>query len=149
MGDRDRWIRNEALLGALAAPNRARFEDVVKGLEHFGWKPRIMETKRSYARQVWLLARGATRTLRSKHLVGKAMDVIDDRYSWADTPLEFIVDLMILAEAHSLLTGALFGLTFEEKVSRRIAAKSEQAGELKALLRVRCGWDSAHVEVPG
>jgi len=149
MEDRDRWVRNEVLLGGLDPPYSTRFEDVVKGLERWGWKPRVMETRRSFARQVWLVAKGASRTLRSKHLTGRAMDLIDSRYAWDSTPLEFIVDLMILAETNGLLTGGLFGLTFDEKVERRIQAKAGQAGELKALLRVRCGWDPCHVEVPG
>ena len=148
MLDRDRWIANERLLGGIAPPYRTQFEDLVKGLERWGWKPRIMETRRSLARQVWLLARGATRTLKSKHITGRAMDLIDDRYQWADTPLEFTVDLMILAEGLGLLTGAMFGLTVAEKVERTVQARSGMVGALKALLIKRIGWDRNHCEVP-
>lgn len=148
MLDRERWISNDRLLGGIAAPHRLQFEDLVKGLERWGWKPRVMETRRSLVRQVWLLARGATRTLKSKHISGRAMDLIDARYQWADTPLEFTVDLMILAEGLGLLTGALFGLTVAEKVERTVQARSGMVGALKLLLQKRIGWDRGHIEVP-
>ena len=148
MTDRDRWIRNEKLLLGLDVVFQPKFEDVVKGLERWGWKPRVMETRRSLARQVWLLAKGATRTLKKKNNIGRAMDLIDARYQWADTPLEFTVDLMILAEGLGLLTGALFGLTLVEKVERTVQARNGMVGALKGLLIKRIGWDRNHVEVP-
>ena len=149
MTDRDRWLRNETLLKqANYFDCYHKFETIVYGMETKGWKPRVMEVRRSRARQLLLLARGASRTWNSKHLTGRAMDVIDARYAWGDTPVEFQADLFILALNQGLTTGVLFGLNSLEKFDRVNLAQHAQREQLIGLLRAKRGWDSAHVEVP-
>lgn len=147
MTDRDRWVRNERLLGQLDFAVRQRFEDVVKGMEARGWKPLVVETRRSKARQAWLLLKRATRTLRSKHLTGRAMDVIDGRWKWADVPVEFMVCLAFQAQEHGLSTGLLWGLKDQVLVARQLYLARKDRDRLVRLITAARGWDPLHIQV--
>ncbi len=146
MTDVERWGGNSEKLEGIYGHFKLAFEGVVKRLESLGWKPLIVETKRSYPRQVMLVAKGASRTLKSKHLSGRAMDVIDVRYAWKDTPIEFIIDLFIAATAERLDTGVLFGLDGHLKDAWRLYGGR---GDRVRLLALKRGWDPCHVEVSG
>jgi hypothetical protein len=160
MTDRERWIKNEALLKQADQNSNApfHFEEVVKGMEARGWKPLVVETRRSRMRQIYLVARGASRTLRSKHLTGKAADIIDARWEWKLTPVEFIADLFILALQQGLTTGVLFDLPQATKDRFRLLAINEKTRSLDGSkgfgeilvqeITQKRGWDPCHVEVP-
>ena len=144
MDDRTRWLQNELKLSQLDPTVRQAFEDVCKAMEVRGWKVHVVETKRSKLRQAWLLVRGYSRTWNSKHLTGRAMDVIDARWEWKLTPVEFQADLFILALRQGLTTGVLFGLNTSEKHNRTFYAMNGNRTELVPLLTAKRGWDGCH-----
>ena len=148
MTDKDRWIKNESLLKQADYFDCYRkFETIVYGMETKGWKPRVMEVRRSRARQLVLLARGYSRTWNSKHLTGRAMDVIDSRWAWKLLPVEFTADLALLAHQQGLTTGALGGLKGESREVRQQTIVSGNRERLIQLLYAAQGWDCAHCEV--
>lgn len=84
-------------LGLLWDPFQAKVEQLFTALRVRGFDPKPFETVRSQARQEWLYAQGRTRnvgqkpitwTLKSKHLAGKAVDVVSAS-RWWDWPKFF------------------------------------------------------------
>ena len=65
---------------------KTRVQAILAGMKARGYDPRVFETKRTLKRQIWLVAKGrkTTRTLRSKHLVGKAADIVDRKTLWSN-----------------------------------------------------------------
>ena len=67
----------------------SRVRTVLARMEARGFDPVVFETKRSLDRQLWLYAQGRTRkgpkitwTLTSKHITGKAVDIISRSRGW-------------------------------------------------------------------
>jgi hypothetical protein len=70
---------------------RARVEKILVRMKERGLDPIVYEAKRSQERQVWLYGIGRTHdlnrkpvtwTMHSKHLVGKAVDIISKEHGW-------------------------------------------------------------------
>jgi hypothetical protein len=75
-------------------------------LKQKGWKPKINEQFRSVKRQKELVKKGFSTTMRSKHLCGLAVDIIDKRYLW-NIPIkhQFWKDLGTAARKYGLTWG--------------------------------------------
>lgn len=91
-------------LEALVPYVRDRAQKMLQALQRRGFRPLVVETKRTRERQAYLYGLGRTKmecvragisprwaqpdrklvtqTMKSKHLTGKALDVIDKRYGW-------------------------------------------------------------------
>jgi len=72
---------------------------------------RVFETLRTHTRQLQLVNKGASRTLKSKHIEGKAIDLvlfINGKWSWDEKHLYYYEFLGALVEAkigHKVLWG--------------------------------------------
>lgn len=70
---------------------------IVMNLQRLGWKPVIAEAVRTKEQQAEKVKLGYSKTMNSKHIVGKAVDIIDRRYGWdgpaSDLNYQFWVDL--------------------------------------------------------
>ena len=76
-------------IDALVPYVASRVRTVLARMEARGFDPIVFESRRSLARQLWLYAQGRTRpgpkitwTLASKHLSGKAVDIISRSKGW-------------------------------------------------------------------
>ena len=77
-------------IDALVPYVASRVRTVLARMEARGFDPIVFETKRSQARQLWLYAQGRTRpgpkitwTLTSKHITGKAVDIVSRSRLWS------------------------------------------------------------------
>lgn len=61
---------------------RDRVIGVLLDMRERGFDPLVAEGRRSLARQVDLKRKGRTRALLSRHLVGKAVDIVDRKKGW-------------------------------------------------------------------
>ncbi len=86
-----------------------RVERVLQRLRKAGWDPVVYEARRTLERQMWLYGIGrwhsrnrkaVTHTMRSKHIVGKAVDIISRSKGWSDP--KFFDALKAAAEAEGL-----------------------------------------------
>lgn len=86
-----------------------RVRRVIQRLEKQGWDPVVFEARRTLERQMWLYGIGrwhsrnrnpVTHTIRSKHLVGKAADIVSRSRGWSDQ--KFFDALKTAAEAEGL-----------------------------------------------
>jgi hypothetical protein len=77
---------------SLWQPFRVKIELLLARLTNRGFDPVIFEAKRSEARQRYLYSIGRTRdknkrpvtwTMHSRHLVGKAVDIISKKHGWS------------------------------------------------------------------
>lgn len=78
---------------------KARVERIFAAMRSHGYDPVAFETRRSIERQQWLYGVGRTHdkkrrpvtwTLQSRHLAGKAVDVISKKHGWSD-PAFYVV----------------------------------------------------------
>lgn len=75
--------RNDSITD-LVEPFRSDVKEILAELEKRGSKLKIFETKRSLARQTEIFKGGFSRTMKSKHLEGKACDfVVFDKGQWS------------------------------------------------------------------
>lgn len=149
MTDAERWIQNDQKLRSADPSCRRELEDVVKSMETRGHKPIVMEVRRSRLRQAWLFARKRTWTMNSKHLAGKAMDLIDVNHSWERTPPEFMADLAIVAGTYGFETGLVWGFGVRERWDMESAMRRGNRQELLSFIhRYGYGKDPCHVEKP-
>jgi peptidoglycan L-alanyl-D-glutamate endopeptidase CwlK len=61
---------------------RKEIEPILQRLEDEGYQPIIAEGLRTIAQQRQKVAKGYSKTMNSKHLTGRAVDVVDKRYLW-------------------------------------------------------------------
>ena len=59
-----------------------KIEAILKELTLKGWKPRVAEGLRTVEQQREKVRKGYSKTMNSKHLTGRAADIIDRRYGW-------------------------------------------------------------------
>jgi hypothetical protein len=78
-------------IDSLWAPFRQKVATLLQRLAARGFDPVLFETRRSQARQEWLYGYGRTHhkaskpvtwTMHSRHLVGKAVDMISKKRGW-------------------------------------------------------------------
>lgn len=82
---------------------------ILAELEEMGWQPRIAEACRTLDQQKEKVRLGYSKTLRSKHLTGRAVDVIDRRFGWhgpaSSLKFKFWTDYGTLCRKHGLVWG--------------------------------------------
>jgi len=67
-----------------------RVQAILDGMKKRGFDPIIFEARRTGERQFWLMTSGnknhkpVTWTLKSKHIIGKAVDIISKKNLWLD-----------------------------------------------------------------
>ena len=96
-------------LSGLEPDFRARVKRVLRRLEAKGWQPYVAEGRRTKAQQREKVRLGYSKTMRSKHLVGRAADIVDRRYGWGGPAVKwsfrFWRDLGQAARAEGLTWG--------------------------------------------
>jgi hypothetical protein len=96
-------------LGGLQPGFRAKVERVLARLQARGWRPYVAEGRRTRAQQREKVRRGYSRTMNSRHLSGRAADIVDRRYGWggpaARQTYRFWRDLGAAARAEGLTWG--------------------------------------------
>ena len=125
---------------------RTKVEAIRRRLLMRGWTPCIPagSARRTLAQQVRLVARGRSKTLRSRHLTGRAVDIVPAYWGW-DAPREFWLLLGNCAECEGLVWGGYWGLSARDRLRLREAIATDGAGPRKSA---PLGWDTAHVELP-
>jgi len=83
--------------------------EVLDRLWALEWQPVIAEGKRTVAQQREKVRKGYSQTMNSRHLSGRAVDVIDRRWGWsgpcADKDHQFWVDLAEQGESVGFFSG--------------------------------------------
>lgn len=69
-------------LSGLQPAFRAKVERVLRRLQAEGWQPFVAEGLRTRAQQREKVRRGYSRTMNSRHLSGRAADIVDRRWGW-------------------------------------------------------------------
>jgi len=96
-------------IGSLEPYVAERVRRILTRLRKAGWDPVVYEARRTPARQAWLYGVGrwhsrdrqpVTRTLASKHLTGKAVDIVSRSHGWSSA--EFFDALKRAAEAEGM-----------------------------------------------
>jgi hypothetical protein len=83
--------------------------------------------------------------MHSKHLVGDAADVVDERYGWGKGGTKlFWLHVGSSAIAHGLRWGGSFGLNPHEWTELRTALVK---GDFDKAEKLKLGWDTAHIEM--
>ena len=125
---------------------RTKVEAIRRRLLMRGWTPCIPagSARRTLAQQIRLVAQGRSKTLRSRHLTGRAVDIVPAYWGW-DAPKEFLLLLGHCAECEGLVWGGFWGLSSWDRLSLREAIATDGAGPRKSA---PLGWDTAHVELP-
>ena len=118
-------------LDDLAPSFAPRASALVAELRGEGWPVWVRATRRDRVRQEYFVQRGASQTLRSRHLRGTAMD-LQLALPWVLLPLHiaFYHRLRVAAHSHGLCSGGDW--------------RNARRGRLMAL--VGLGWDPAHVQ---
>lgn len=82
---------------------------IMDELRQKGWQPSIASGMRTPEEQAEKVRQGYSQTMNSKHLIGKAVDIIDKRYGWdgpaSDTNYQFWQDLGEAAKRQGLQWG--------------------------------------------
>lgn len=79
---------------------------ILSDLRAKGWEPYIASGLRTPDEQRQKVAQGYSQTMNSKHLVGKAADIVDQRYGWdGNQAQQFFHDLGQAAQAHGATWG--------------------------------------------
>jgi len=74
-------IENKAFL-SLEEDFRPIVREILLDLESQGWKPQVIEGRRTLEQQKEKVRRGVSKTMKSYHLSGNAADICDVRYMW-------------------------------------------------------------------
>ena len=80
---------------------RVKVEAMLEALRVEGWEPVVISGRRTVQQQQRIVNAGNSRTMKSYHLCGRAVDVADARYGWrgeARTPRPAVEDGMDCAE---------------------------------------------------
>ncbi|MFY9268868.1 MAG: M15 family metallopeptidase [Candidatus Manganitrophaceae bacterium] len=99
---------------------KRKVENVIKKMEELGWRIRVVWGKRSQDENDALVKKKVASS-KSKHLIGKAVDLIDRRIGYVDDPVHpFYKDLSRTAKEEGLIWGGDF----------------------------HSRWDPCHIEIP-
>ena len=101
--------RSEAALATLEQPFQKKVAAVLVRLRKKGWEPVVISGRRSIEQQRKIVAAGRSGTMKSRHLCGRAADVMDRRHVWkgpaANPNFKFWTDLGVAARAEGLEWG--------------------------------------------
>lgn len=145
-------VKNAAKkLNELWPPFGRRVAAVLETLERLGWQPIIATGWRSPAQQLKEYREGDSKLKWGLHCAtgknGKpeslAADIVDARYLWGG-PTAFWLDLYRVARAQGLVSGAEWGLNGAQRAT--LKTKAAEAARSNGEMRVRVGWDPAHVQ---
>lgn len=100
----------------------------------------VASGRRTVAEQKKLVSKGYSKTMRSKHLSGRAADIVPRKQGW-NAPKSYWLKLGYLAEREGLRWGGFYGLSRSQRAALRAAYKAK---DWEAPVKV--GWDPAHVE---
>jgi peptidoglycan L-alanyl-D-glutamate endopeptidase CwlK len=88
---------------------QAALPGIMSDLQSEGWQPTIASGIRTPAEQAEKVRQGYSQTMNSKHLLGKAVDIVDKRYGWdgpaANKNYQFWKDLGDAARSRGLQWG--------------------------------------------
>lgn len=113
---------------------------IIDKLIEKGWQPVVGSGLRTQAQQRAAVKAGNSTTMKSKHLLGKALDIIDKRYAW-NIPLDhqFWRDYGKLANEQGLRWGGDWGKGYSRYENEMIHYKQTK--------KTRYFVDVAHIEV--
>ena len=129
---------------------RGKVESVVEIGNGHGYRLIVHNALRTKEQQKALVAKGFSKTMRSKHLPGsdglaRAADVVDARYLWGP-PKHVWVMIGRLAMVKGLGWGGLWGLPLKmrHEFEAFLLDRSKQFDPKD--WRGKIGWDPAHIE---
>ncbi len=114
-------------------------------MEERGWQPIVAQGLRTAAEEAVHLANGTSHTTKSYHLLGQAVDIVDQRYSW-NIPVvhAFWWDLYQIASSLSVPKGHLrYGIIWDHPERAEEYKKALDQG----LKIVPWFCDCAHIEL--
>lgn len=129
---------------------RAKVEAIVASGNAHGYPLIVHNALRTVDQQKALVAKGHSKTMRSKHLPGKdgkarAADVVDARFLWG-APRHVWVMIGRLALTQGCAWGGLWGLPYAmRKKFEAFLLDRSKPFDPKAW-RGKVGWDPAHIE---
>lgn len=128
-------------LDGLKPAFREKVERILHDMEkHLGYRCYVASGKRTPEQQAKLVAQGRSKTLRSKHLTGRAADIVPYSEKW-NARQAYWMRLGYLAYREGLRWGGEFGLPAPMREALRKACEKK-----KWDADVKIGWDPAHVE---
>jgi len=130
---------------------RAKVAAIVEGGNGHGYRLFVHNALRTKEEQEALVAKGYSKTMRSKHLAGadglaRAADVVDARYLWG-APKHVWVMVGRLALTYGCEWGGLWGLPYAMRRKFEAFLLDRSVPFDPKAWRGKIGWDPAHVEV--
>lgn len=123
---------------------RTKVERILADMERYlGWRAYVASGRRTAERQQRLVAAGKSKTMRSKHLTGRAADIVPVDVGW-NAPRDYWLKLGYLAYREGLKWGGEFGVPRGPLLDSLRSDVKAKRWNSKAKL----GWDPAHVELP-
>lgn len=133
---------DERNLNGLDPKFRAVVENILLDMERWlGYRAYVASGRRSPEQQAKLVAQGRSKTMKSKHIGGLAVDIVPVDTGWK-APRDFWLKLGYLAQKHGLRWGGEFGIPkgpMLDKLRTDIGGKRWNS-------TAKIGWDPAHVE---
>jgi len=92
--DEDNYLPRESVIDTVkeyinhikgCTPNPTLMKDIsniIIDLQNKGWHPKVVEICRTREQQAEKVRKGYSQTMHSKHLLGRAVDIVDSRYWW-------------------------------------------------------------------
>lgn len=129
-------------LAGLEAAFRETVVAILSDMEKwFGYQCYVASGRRTADQQAKLVAQGRSKTMKSKHLSGKAADIVPVDLGW-NAPRDYWLQLGYLAQKYGLRWGGEFGVPkgpMLDKLRADIKAKRWNT-------TAKVGWDPAHLE---
>jgi peptidoglycan L-alanyl-D-glutamate endopeptidase CwlK len=96
-------------MNSISSTLSSKLGAVLAELEGKGWEPRVAEGVRTVEEQAKKVRQGYSQTMKSAHLHGNAVDIVDARYGWngpaANHQFEFWKDLNAAVKKVGLSSG--------------------------------------------
>ena len=129
---------------------RAKVEAILRNGQALGYSLIVHNALRTVEQQRALVARGTSRTMRSKHLGGidgkaRAVDIVDAEFGW-DAPRHIWLMIGRLSLTQGCSWGGLWGLprAMRRKLTAFLTDRSIAFDPYRWDGKI--GWDPAHVE---
>ncbi len=137
-------IQNQAFLSVKPELQKIVWEIMIK-LEEKGWKPTVAQGLRTVAQEAAHVANGTSSTMKSYHLTGLAVDIVDEKLQW-NIPVvhQFWWDYYQIASSLKVSSGHLrFGIIWDHPERIALYKKALDAGQHTVP------WfaDVAHIEL--
>lgn len=129
--------RNVKHLDRLIPEMRWRIEKVLAELDRLGYQPVIASSLRTLSEQKRKVAQGYSKTFNSRHLYGRAVDIIDKRWGWngrcANKDHQFWLDLADEGVTVGLFPGRIWKMKDVAHLELKWKDKAEKRKDMKRI----------------